>query len=338
MNIISVDGGATKTIAVVHSTEGRVLGVGVAGSSNYKNVGLITFNRNLLSAIEKAKENSGVNEVEEYTFALAGMKDSEKDSKTIIDTLNGMLPDTKLSFYNDGEAGFYSRFPEGTGIVVAPGTGMVSYGVYDGRVERSCGWGWFLDDEGSGFSIGLKCLREATKLMDIRDDRNTRILNFVREYFKLSDDRELVSRVGRGKLDIRGIALLATHVSRLAEEDDAVANEIMNEAAHSSLSFRLSLYKRLGSPTEINISGYGGVLRAGEWYWNRITREIDERIGKMKYKPPLFGYEAVIGSMVLRHIEDGEAMGDRNVASFRKQLTAIIDKLDTKDKREFLLM
>ncbi|MEM3191995.1 MAG: BadF/BadG/BcrA/BcrD ATPase family protein, partial [Candidatus Parvarchaeota archaeon] len=180
-----MDGGATKTIAVVYNEDLTILGVGVSGPTNFRNVGIPTFKRNILSAIQKAKDNAHISRIDEYTFALAGIKDSRKTSDKIIKILNKIIPNSKMSFYNDVEAGFYSRFPEGEGIVVAPGTGMAAYGMYDGRKEISSGWGWFLDDEGSAFNIGMKALRETTKLMDGRDERASRLKEFVRNYYGL---------------------------------------------------------------------------------------------------------------------------------------------------------
>jgi N-acetylglucosamine kinase len=338
VEILSVDGGATKTIAVVYNEDRTILGVGVSGSTNFRNVGISTFKSNMLTAIKKAEENAHVNRIDEYTFALAGMKDSKKSSDKIMTILNKIIPNSKISYYNDGEAGFYSRFPEGKGIVVAPGTGMVAYGMYNGKKERSSGWGWFLDDEGSAFNIGMKALRETTKSMDGRDERSPKFKEFVRNYYGLSADRDLINIIHKSKFDIRGIALLAKFVSGFAAEGDVVAKEIMNDASAETANAAISLYKRLGKPEDIAISGYGGVLRAGEWYWNLIKKRIDDNIGKRKYKVPLYGYEAIIGSIVMRSISLGFKIGDDEINSLRNQLTKFIVNLNIEDRREYLLL
>ena len=65
MEILSVDGGATKTRAVVHNEDRTILGVGVSGSTNFRNVGISTFKRNMLTAIKKAEENAHVNRIDD---------------------------------------------------------------------------------------------------------------------------------------------------------------------------------------------------------------------------------------------------------------------------------
>lgn len=333
-----MDGGATKTIAVVYNEDLTILGVGVSGPTNFRNVGISTFKRNMLSAIQKARDNAHISRIDEYTFALAGIKDSKKSSDKIIKILNKIVPNSKMSLYNDVEAGFYSRFPEGEGIVVAPGTGMAAYGIYDGRKEISSGWGWFLDDEGSAFNIGMKALRETTKLMDGRDERASRLKEFVRNYYGLSVDRDLINMIHKPKFDIRGIALLAKFVSDFALEGDSVAKEIMDDAASETAKAAISLYHRLGKPDDITISGYGGVLRAGEWYWALIKKKIDDSVGKKEFKFPLYGYEAIIGSIVMRSISLGIKVGDEELNSLRNQLAKFIDNLDVQDRKEYLLL
>ena len=338
VNIVSVDGGATKTIAVVYNEEKKLLGAGVSGPSNYRNVGVRMFKINLLSAIEKAVTSSGASDIGEYTFALAGMKDSKKSSDKIMGILNAIIPSSSISFFNDGEAGFFSRFPEGRGIVVAPGTGMVSYGRTGEKIERSSGWGWFLDDEGSAFFIGKRALQEAVKLMDKRDERVSILPDFVRQYYGLSADRDIINIIHRKVFDVRGIALLSRYVSKFAMEGDPVSLGIMKEAAEETSRAAVSLYKRLGEPKDITISGYGGVLRAGEWYWDMIKNNIENKIGKSQFRPPISGYEAVLGSIVLKYKILGVNVDEAMITDFRKQLSVLIDRMSAEDKKEFLLL
>ncbi|HMG99419.1 MAG TPA: BadF/BadG/BcrA/BcrD ATPase family protein [Gaiellales bacterium] len=56
---IGVDGGASKTDAVVMSTHGRVLGSGRASGSNWENVGLDGAVNAITRAVDAALEQAG---------------------------------------------------------------------------------------------------------------------------------------------------------------------------------------------------------------------------------------------------------------------------------------
>ena len=88
----------------------------------------------MLSAIQKAEKNAHITRVDEYTVDYFRRELGIKLA-TLFSPEHGFHLNEQA-----GEAGFYSRFPEGKGIVVAPGTGMVAYGMYNGRKERSSLW------------------------------------------------------------------------------------------------------------------------------------------------------------------------------------------------------
>ena len=77
---ISVDGGATKTFAVCYDETGLIYGSGVSGSSNYRNTSIDFAKNNLNTAVTNAISRAGLtkSQIEKFTFALAGVKDSKR--------------------------------------------------------------------------------------------------------------------------------------------------------------------------------------------------------------------------------------------------------------------
>lgn len=72
--VIGVDGGATKTFALVAQTNGTIVGFGKSGCGSYEMAGIETAKSNILEAVEQAlyQRNISKSEVELGCFALAG--------------------------------------------------------------------------------------------------------------------------------------------------------------------------------------------------------------------------------------------------------------------------
>jgi N-acetylglucosamine kinase-like BadF-type ATPase len=341
MNYLSVDGGATKTIAIVYNEE-RIFSVSVGGPSNFRNIGIYSFKKNIKSVVDEVIYRANNINIDKATFALAGIKDSKISTELIIKNINEVVNIKKMEFYNDGEAAFFCRFPEGEGIIIAPGTGMVSYGIWKGIKERSSGWGWFLGDEGGAFFIGKRAIQESIKVLDMRSNisnsYNSDLPLRIKEFYGIKEDREIINKVYKKKIDIREIASIAPIVSYLASEGDNLASVIMQEAANESILTLYSTYTKLRRPKGIGISGYGGVFRSGEWYRKMIFDGVAKLIDNPIVKEPFYGYEAVIGSVVMNLKNKGYEVDENLIRDFRKQLDNKIEALDPENKKKYLFI
>jgi Predicted N-acetylglucosamine kinase len=215
MVFISVDGGATKTFAVLYDDAGKIESIGVRGSSNYRNVGVEMASNNISEAMDEAIRNSSYSfhDINFFTFALAGVKDSDVSTSIIDGFISKYGIQGKYELLNDGEAGFKCRFPEEDGVIVAPGTGMIAYGKHGKTFERCSGWGWFIGDEGGGFYIGKRAIQESAKMADGRSKFSDHmLLETLMDRFNVKDPRRLVNEIYKERIDIRGIASIATLV------------------------------------------------------------------------------------------------------------------------------
>ena len=70
MTWIALDGGATKTVAAVFNEQKEIEGLGIAGPSNYRNIGIPNTVKNIKKAVQGALEQSGKdrNNAEEIKF------------------------------------------------------------------------------------------------------------------------------------------------------------------------------------------------------------------------------------------------------------------------------
>lgn len=336
MFFVSVDGGATKTVAVCYDMKGHVLGVGAGGPSNFRNIGVEAAATNIVETVLRCLERAQicVGELDRITFALAGAKDSAR-STAIVEGLVKRLGFSKpYVLLNDGEAGFNCRFFRRDGVVVAAGTGMVAYARVGATIERASGWGWLIGDEGGAFYIGRRAIQLAAKLADGRIEGSGGLLEAVMRFFGASEPRRIVDEVYTTPLDIRRIALLAREVSGLASRGDWAAKQIMLEAAEEAALNVIALKKRCGP--NLPVSGYGGVFKAGEIYWGNIKKRVSEAYPDTHYLEPLYGHHAVLGSIYMTL----ESMGSRDFVEQEvlKEFDKKISELPKEERHNHLLL
>ncbi|NPA27420.1 MAG: N-acetylmuramic acid 6-phosphate etherase [Chloroflexi bacterium] len=164
--VIGVDGGGTKTHAVVMDPEGRVWGQGWAGPSNPHQMGWDVMVREVARAVHAAAREAGVAVEAAQALALAqGGIDRPEDRERAMARLREQWPGLRLRVENDALAALVAGVGTLHGIVLIAGTGSIAYGVREGRHARAAGWGHLLD-VGSGFVLGMDGLRAVLAAAD----------------------------------------------------------------------------------------------------------------------------------------------------------------------------
>lgn len=337
MAFVSVDGGATKTIAVCYDSQGKIQGMAANGPSNFRNIGIDNAGKNITTAVMNSVERAGLefNGIEKITFALAGVKDSQKSTEIIDRFIKELGFRPPYSLLNDGEAGYNSRFYEKNGIIAAAGTGMIAFGRIRGNFERSSGWGWLIGDEGGAFYIGRRAIQEAAKTADGRNHTSPDLLNSVMNFFGVTEPRHMVNEVYTNPINIRKIAMIAREVSELSQSGDPLSKSIIEEAATEAAKCVNALKREYGLP-DYPVSGYGGVFRSGRLYWDTLKESVLNEFPDTTFINPLYGYHAVLGSiyLVLRDNGTKEVETEHILQDFNSN----VEKLPEKERKKYLLL
>ena len=239
--LLAVDGGGTKTLALVTDLEGKILARGTGPSSNLHTVGLDESCRAMVMAIEGAlAEIPGPKRggepgwrstrIAAACFGLAGV-DAPGDEAEIERWVRHQTIAERFLVVNDAELILAGGTPEGWGVALVAGTGSVCIGrARDGRSARVGGWGPLLSDEGSGYEIASAALRAVTRSVDGRDAAPGLVEAVLRQW-SLSDATDLIRFVHSPSTSAADIAGLAIVVLEQAERGEPVSRAILERAA-----------------------------------------------------------------------------------------------------------
>ena len=297
--LLAVDGGGTKTQAVVADLEGKVLARGLAPSSTIHNVGFAQSCKALTTAIEGALVNvlgpqaRGEGHVwrsariSAACFGLAGV-DSPEDEAEVSRWVREQAITSRFSVVNDAELILAAGTPEGWGVALVAGTGSVCLGrTREGRTVRVGGWGPLLGDEGSGYAIAIAALHRVTETADGRAQA-TALLDAVLRHWSLREAGALIRHVHGDTMTPTEIAGLASVVLDLAVRGDAEAKAILEGAASDLAGHVQTVVKKLGV-AKPPLALAGGLLRAS--LRQALQAKIGDDVGPVNYvtDPPMGG-------------------------------------------------
>lgn len=264
---LGIDGGGTKTRAVLVDSQGKLVGQGMAGPSNYNNVGIEAAIQSVSEASLKAAEMAGMNNAVPQTafLGLAGIKSREDIAQvTAAAERRGIAPAGKISVANDLHNALAGGLMGGPGIALIAGTGTNCLGQdASGKTAMCGGWGWILDDEGGGMGIALAAFRAVARAADGRAP-TTNLMAPLLQFLDITDPSEIPSRIYGDQLGPEQIAGFAPVVERCAEEGDSTSQRILLEGADSLAQLVAGASRKLDFPSgpEVVILGSCGSLGA----------------------------------------------------------------------------
>lgn len=268
-----VDGGATKTLAVVVDAEGRERGRAVSGSGNYQAVGLRRAVENITSALgEAARLAGGAPPLAAAWIGLAGV-DRPADAALLAPELEMLAGAVRIS--NDAELAL-TALEGALGVAVISGTGSIALGRdAQGRQVRTGGWGHVVGDEGSGWEIGRRALRAVARASDGRGP-DTALAEAVLRHWDLPSADGIIGVV-YPETDKARVAALSRLVLAAAREGDAVARAILAEAADELALAMGAVARRLEFPGGRVPLALAGGLFVNEADFRAMVRERVER-------------------------------------------------------------
>ena len=163
-HILAIDGGGTKTRAVLAQSEGQILAQATGGSSNLIN----DFHgslQNIEAVISAVYEAAGVplkarmNDVAIIGSAGANVSD-------VADQLAAVMPFAAVHVMSDREITVAGILADADGTLAQVGTGSFFVSYHKGQLKQVGGWGLQLSDDCSGAWLGRELLRLTLRAHD----------------------------------------------------------------------------------------------------------------------------------------------------------------------------
>lgn len=164
--VLGVDGGNTKTVALVADLGGRVLGRARAGSSNMESLGAAGAAAVIAACVEAALLAAGAapGEITAAHLGLAGV-DWPEDAPALRRELFGLPWANEAAIENDAFLGMRACAPGGIGIGVTAGSGVCACIIPEKGEPYFYGG---FTDIGGGFDIDQRTLQAVVRAEDGR--------------------------------------------------------------------------------------------------------------------------------------------------------------------------
>ncbi|NWF69385.1 MAG: hypothetical protein HXY40_09890 [Chloroflexi bacterium] len=307
--ILGVDGGNTKTIACIATLDGHIIGSGRSGTSDiYACQSVDAGADEIVLAVEAALAQAGQTRAEIVSgcFSLAGA-DWPEDYADLQNALRARALGQTITVYNDAIGALRAGSPDGTGVVIACGTG----GAIGARSAAGKFWHTsFWQDAMCGSELGQETLR-AVRHSELGIEPPTTLTARVLEFFGVPNVEAVVRLFWLRPLNPPShleVSKLAPLLLTEAENGDAVAQRIVRDHGRRLAEYALVAARKVGiEHTPFVVVLNGGVFR----HPGRLLK--DAVIAYMRASSPgihaeMSRFEPVIGALLLAFEAGGIAV------------------------------
>ena len=297
--VLGIDGGNSKTHALILSDRGEVLGFGAGPGSNFQVVGLEATKRALNLAINHALSQSDLQlrDIQFGCFCLAGA-DLPEDYCLLQQTVEALVQPMKVKIKNDTIAALQAGLHlESFGVTVVVGAGFNAAGRgKDGREIVLPGLGYISGDYGGGQWMGQQIIQAIMRAWDERGTP-TSMRQPVLEIMGAKDEMELIRTLRREKTPKRLQDLMPV-LFEAAYEGDEVAQSLLTFLGQEVGLTAGVLIRRLGlEKEEVPVVLSTSVFRGkGPLLLDVITETVHRIAPKARIIIPVFA--PVVGAAI----------------------------------------
>lgn len=262
--ILGVDGGGSKTYAVVVDENGNKLGSGVAGCGNHQVRGVECAITHISNAVKSALTESSLQpgDVTFVQYGLAGA-DREKDFQILRPAL-AALPFQNWDVVCDTMEGLRSGSMDNTGVVLVCGSGTNAMGRNrEGNMVQTGGFEYLYGDAAGGHFLAREAFRAAVRSWELRE-APTVLTELIPKRFGMHDMAEVYNDfLDRDVTSVPAdLTVLLHEAARLS---DQVARNILRRTGRELGLAANSVIRRLGGfgGEEIPVVTVGSVIQKG---------------------------------------------------------------------------
>ena len=273
-----IDGGGTKTAISILDSDGKLLYRNTGGPSSLTNGSefenaTVSVLREAFAALREIYKTKIVFSVvagyagtntEDYTLRFSN---AFKKASLGYDIEPG-----SFKIISDAHLALDVYFQAGPGLLLVSGTGSICYGKNEnGDVFYSGGFGYLIDDAGSGFWFGKQAVKAAL-LSGQGTGKKTILEEMTRSHFKISKTEELISEIYCP--DHRTLISSASRlVFDAAEKGCAISQSIIEEGALALSELALQCNRLIGNSSSCVVL-HGSVFKQ-----DILVHHLKKRLG-----------------------------------------------------------
>jgi len=298
--VVGVDGGGSKTHAVLAAFDGTILGEVSGGGSNVHKKGVEGAAEVIFDLVGRCIEKAGSSHKAVAHLVVgasgAGRPSTRSELTSVIAALaqKNKTPFAQITVETDARIALEAASPGKPVIALIAGTGSIAlYRADDGQIHRAGGWGSLIGDEGSGYAIARDACAAVMKEHDGRSEK-TLLTGLAKEHFGITDPEDLIPKLHSGKAEL---APFAEKVLEAVAGRDRVARQILIKGA-SELVECVRILTLAHPPKHIlPVCLMGGLLESGNDYSKLVREKLSATLPQIVVQKPKF--QAAFGAAIL---------------------------------------
>jgi N-acetylglucosamine kinase-like BadF-type ATPase len=298
--VVGIDGGGTKTRALLVGFDGTVLAEVTGGASNVRKKGVPEAAEIFFDLVQKcaAKAETTHSAIAHVVVGAAGAgRPSTRSELTAAISALGQknkFPLTQVTVETDARIALEAAFPGKPVIALIAGTGSIALHRDDeGRIHRTGGWGSIIGDEGSGYAIARDGCNAVMRQYDGRSEK-TLLTEKLLAHFELAEIEELIPKIHSEKTEI---APFAEKVFEAVTERDRVARQILLKNAAELVEHVRILTLAHPPKHKLPVCLMGGLLENENEYSKLVREKLIASLPQAVVQKPKF--PAAFGAAIL---------------------------------------
>ena len=187
---LGIDGGGTKTTAVICDENCNFISSFVGESINFNSVGTKTARENLRAIADGVTQGGNIRP-DAVFIGMSAISERADDALT-KELCDDIFDCGNITMDSDVFIGIEAMRCDGAAAMVISGTGSMAAGrLADGEIIHTGGWGYILGDEGSGYAMALDAIKAGICASE-GSSQPTSLTQAVLDHFKISDMQELI--------------------------------------------------------------------------------------------------------------------------------------------------